>query len=122
GDGLHCTSLSLVARRPHAARTPRAAALVPGDLIDQPRTRWYAAESVRALSGDQDGASGPAAWLSLSRRDRRNRERRLSAREGALARSAARVVSRRRRQRIRTQTTHAGDLSGRDPRARPRAG
>ena len=49
GDGLHRASLPLVARRAHAARASRAAAVVPRDLGDQPRARRRAAEPVRRL-------------------------------------------------------------------------
>src|ERR1044072_7712314 len=64
---------------------------------------------------------GPVARLPLSDRDRGSRQRRVSLCEGSFAGGAARVLPRRRRERIRAQASDPGHLSRRRIRTRPGA-
>ena len=70
---------------------------------DQPRAQRHAGQPVRRVRRMHMARLDPLARLPLPRRDRGHRQRRRCARQGPGARDQARVVSRRRRQRLRAQ-------------------
>ncbi len=86
GDGLHRPSLPLVARRPDAARAPRAAALVPRDLginraldgaprepVRRVTVESWRAETRCAASASWSRSTGSRAAASRASRDCRAR-------------------------------------------------